>query len=301
MRTASKPGPSRWIRPVGSLLSLGLFAWLIVRLDWSAVWVQLSAISWWSISLAVGFYLLSQAFNTLRWCALLWAHNVNITFWQALRITWSGIFASNFLPSTIGGDGLRMAAVYPYAKRKTVAVGSVALDRLINMAAMTCLVPLPLIMFGSKWNALLTLTLPFRPRALAEKYFPKIAAALREWRGRPQAFLWAFLIAWPSNLTAMFSTWLIARQLGMDVTFWQVAAVQTVTYFLAVLPISVNGYGVREVTYATLFAALGASLEQASALAVITRFLIVLVTIPGALWVSTIAASIVENDLQNEA
>ncbi len=297
-RGSSTKAALRW---GGTLLSLGLFAWLILRLNWSVVWIQLSEISWWAIALAVGFYLLSQAFNTLRWCALLWAHDVNITFWQAFRITWSGIFASNFLPSTIGGDGLRMAAVYPYAKSKTVAVGSVALDRIINMAAMTCLVPLPLIMFGAKLNTLLALALPVNPRALTEKYFPKIAAALREWAGRPQAFAWAFLSAWPSNLTPMFSTWLVARQLGMDVSFWQVMAVQTVAYFLSVLPISVNGYGVREVTYAALFVALGASLEQASALAVITRFLIVLVTIPGAVWVSAIAARMVEKDLQSEA
>ncbi len=286
---------STWVRWIGTLLSLGLFAWLILRLDWNLVWTQLRGVAWWAILLASASYLLSQAFNTLRWCALLWAHDVKITFWQAFRITWSGIFASNFLPSTIGGDGLRMAAVYPYAKSKTVAVGSVALDRVINMAAMTCLVPLPLVMFGGGvgQNGIL-------PYFLAEKYFPKIVAALREWAGRPLAFVWAFLAAWPSNLTPMFSTWLVARQLGMDVSFWQVMAVQTVAYFLSVLPISVNGYGVREVTYATLFVALGASLEQASALAVITRFLIVLVTIPGAIWVSNIAASVIEKDLQSE-
>jgi uncharacterized membrane protein YbhN (UPF0104 family) len=292
--TSQRRPLSAWVRWIGTLLSLGLFAWLIARLDWNLVWTQLRGVAWWAILLAGASYLLSQAFNTLRWCILLWAHNVKITFWQAFRITWSGIFASNFLPSTIGGDGLRMAAVYPYAKSKTVAVGSVALDRVINMAAMTCLIPLPLVLFGAKLNALLALALPINPRALVEKYSPKIAAALREWANHPMSFVWAFLSAWPSNLTPMFSTWLIARGVGMDVSFWQVMAVQTVAYFLSVLPISVNGYGVREVTYATLFVTLGASLEQASALAVITRFLIVLVTIPGAIWVSKIAADVIE-------
>jgi len=294
VNAAQKTSWGLWLRRVGTLLSLGLFAWLILRLDWNLVWAQLQGVAWWAILLAIGFYLFSQAFNTLRWCLLLWAHEVKISFWQAFCITWSGIFASNFLPSTIGGDGLRMIAIYPYTRRTTVAVGSVVLDRIINMAAMTCLLPLPLVMFGPKLNALMALALPFSPRTLTEKYFPKIAAALREWAGRPAGLIWAFLAAWPSNLTAMFSTWLVARQLNMDVTFGQVMAVQTVTYFLAVLPISVNGYGVREVTYTTLFAALGASLEQASALAVITRFLIVLVTVPGAIWVAKVAANVVE-------
>lgn len=282
------------LRWTGSLLSLALFLFLVTSLEWNQFLTQIHQLTLESIALAVLFYFLSQIFNTLRWCSLLWTHGVAITFWQALQITWSGIFASNFLPSTVGGDGLRIIAVYPYTRSKTVAVGSVVLDRILNMAAMFCLLPLPLLTFGEKWPALAISLLPFRGRVLLERYFPKILAALREWVDHPQAFLWAFLVAWPSNLTAMFSTWLIARQLEMQVTFWQVAAVQTVTYFLAVLPISVNGYGIREVSYSALFVLLGASLEQASLLALITRFLIVLVTLPGALWISRVTTQVIE-------
>jgi len=102
------------------------------------------------------------------------------------------------------------------------------------------------------------------------------------WAARPAAFLWAFLAAWPSNLLPMAATWVLARALGMSVTYWQVVGVQTVTYFLSVLPISVNGLGVREVAYTTLYVALGASLEQASSLALLTRLLTTIITLPGA-------------------
>jgi hypothetical protein len=281
------------VRWLGTFLSLGLFLWMVlVYIDWNSVLSYIGGIYWGALVLALGLYLASQAFNTLRWCALLWTHGVKITYWQAFRITWSGIFASNFLPSTIGGDGLRMVAVYPYAKSKTVAVGSVALDRLINMAAMTCLIPFPLALFGGKLWTLVAITLPFNFKALFERYFPKLAGAVREWAARPRAFWWAFLAAWPSNLVFMLAAWIVARQLGMEISYVQVMAVQVVTYFLSVLPISINGLGVREVTYTTLFVWLGASWEQASTLAVLTRFLIMLETLPGALWVSTVAADV---------
>jgi glycosyltransferase 2 family protein len=283
-----------WIRWIGTILSLGLFAWLVTRLDWALLADKLAGLNPWVLALALGLYLASQAFNTLRWCVLLWAHSVPVTFWQAFRIAWSGIFASNFLPSTIGGDGLRMAAILPYTRSKSVAFGSVALDRLINMANYACLLPLPLWTFGGKLNTLLALALPFDLRQLAEKYFPKIAGALREWASRPAAFGWAFLAAWPSNLAIMLANYVIARQLGIEISFAQVMAVQTVGYFLSVLPISINGYGVREVTFTTLLVSLGASLEQASAMAVITRFLAVLVTVPGALWFSRVASDVAE-------
>lgn len=283
-----------WVRWIGTILSLGLFAWLVTRLDWPLLADKLTGLNPWALALAVGLYLASQAFNTLRWCVLLWARGVSISYWQAFRIAWSGIFASNFLPSTIGGDGLRMAAILPYTRSKSVAFGSIALDRLINMANYACLLPLPLWAFGDRLNLLFALALPFDLRQLADKYFPKITGALREWASRPAAFGWAFLAAWPSNLAIMLANYVIARQLGVEISFAQVVAVQTVGYFLSVLPISINGYGVREVTFTTLLVALGASLEQASAMAVITRFLAVLVTVPGALWFSRVASDVAE-------
>jgi uncharacterized membrane protein YbhN (UPF0104 family) len=318
------------LRLAGSLLSTALFIWLISRQKWDVVLDKAAGLAWWAVLLAFGFYLISYGFNTLRWCLLLWAQEVKLPFWKAYRLTWAGNFASNFLPSTIGGDGFRMLAVHPYTKSKSLSIGSVALDRILNMAAMACLLPAPLLIFGSSLMSLrasrfpaseaisrltngllfkgdchaaieprLAMTfIPFGLGKLFEKYFPKVVAAFRLWAAKPWSFVYAFLAAWPSNLFPMAATWLLARQLGMDVSFWQVLGVQTVTYFLSVLPISVNGYGLREVAYTTLYSALGASLEQASTLALVTRFLTVLSTIPGALWLSSVvtgAAGLDEN------
>jgi len=293
---------ARIVRIAGSLISTALFVWLISRQKWDVVFDKAAGIALWAILLTVLFYLLAFGFNTLRWCILLWAQNVKISLWQAYRISWAGNFASNFLPSTIGGDGFRMLAVHPYTGSKTISIGSVALDRIINMANYVCLLPVPLILFGATLRDLLghllghttravpltALALPPGLQKLFEKYFPKILAAFRAWASKPWAFVFAFLAAWPSNLLPIAATYLLAHQLGMEVSFWQVLGVQTVTYFVTVLPISVNAIGLREVAYTTLYTALGASVEQASTLALVTRFLTVLATIPGAIWLSSV-------------
>lgn len=278
-----------WLRWGGSLLGAALFIWLLARQNWAVAWRGLTALSPFSLALALGFYLLGQGFNTLRWCILLWAQGVKISYPQALKISWGGIFASNFLPSTIGGDGFRVLAVYPFTRedpqqdgQKSLAFASVALDRLINMAAMACLLPLPLTMFGAGVFSLKMLLLPPAFTRLLERLAPKIIGAFRRWAARPAAFGWAFLAAWPSNLLPMAATWVLARALGMEIGYWQVVGVQTVTYFLSVLPISVNGLGLREAAYTALYAALGASLEQAASLALLTRLLTTLLTLPGA-------------------
>ena len=277
------------VRIAGTLISTALFVLLISRQKWDVVFDKVTGVAFWAILLSLLFYLLSYGFNTLRWCLLLWAQDVKISFWKAYTLTWAGNFASNFLPSTIGGDGFRMLAVHPYTGKKTISIGSVVLDRIINMAAMACLIPAPLIIFGSSLRSLLgsAIVLPPGLQKLFEKYFPKFVNAYRSWASRPSALIYAFLSAWPSNLFPMAATYLLAHQLGMNVSFWQALGVQTVTYFLSVLPISVNGYGLREVAYTTLYAALGATVEQASTLALLTRFLTVLSTIPGAIWLSS--------------
>ncbi len=286
------------VRWAGTLLSTALFIWLIVRQDWRTVLEKSTAITLWALALALALYFLGQMINTLRWHILLRAQQVEVSYWQAMKLAWAGVFASNFLPSTIGGDGFRMVGVYPYTRRKTIAIGSVALDRVVNMSAMLCLLPVPFLVFGTTLGRLLSVTivLPDWLQRRFDRYFPKITGAFRTWAAHPSAFLWAFLVAWPSNLVPMAATYLIARQLGMHITYWQVVGVQTVTYFLSVLPISVNGYGLREVTYTTLYASLGASLEQASALALVTRLLTVVVTIPGALWLGKAVGDVAENE-----
>jgi glycosyltransferase 2 family protein len=296
------------IRLAGTLISTALFVWLISRQKWDVVLAKTTGIAPWAVLLFIAFYLLSYGFNTLRWCSLLWTQGVKISFWQAYRLSWAGNFASNFLPGTIGGDGFRMLAVHPYTGRKAISIGSVALDRIINMAAYVCLIPVPLMIFGRclwspgtcSWIAngipFNSIFLPFGLQKLFEKYFPKVVSALWLWAAKPWAFVYAFLAAWPSNLLPMAATYLLARQLGMNVTYWQVIGVQTVTYFLTVLPISVNGYGLKEVAYTTLYTALGATLEQASTLALVTRLLMVLSTIPGAIWLTSTVTSVVGLD-----
>jgi len=283
----------------GTLVSTALFVWLISRQEWEIVLEKATGIAFWAILLASVLYLLAFGFNALRWCVLLWTQQVKITFWQALRLSWAANFTSNFLPSTIGGDGLRMLAVHTYSGRKIISIGSVVLDRIINMAAMACLLPAPLIVFAASLGKLFsggTAVVLAGLQKLFERYFPKVVAVFHTWASRPWAFGVAFLVAWPSNLFPMSATYVLAHQLDLNVTFWQVISVQTVTYFLSVLPISVNGYGLREVAYTTLYVALGATLEQASTLALVTRFLMVLTTIPGAIWLSSALRVVTELD-----
>jgi len=65
-----------------------------------------------------------------------------------------------------------------------------------------------------------------------------------------------------------------------------------ITYFITLLPVSVNGYGVREVAITGLYMQVGATFEQAAALAIVSRVMLVAETLPGVLWAPRLVAGV---------
>jgi len=92
----------------------------------------------------------------------------------------------------------------------------------------------------------------------------------------------ALIASWVGILVFFFAIWLLAQGLGIDVSFMQVAGITAVTYFLALIPFTINAYGLRELSIIALYSSLGASAEQAAALALLSRFLMLISSLPGA-------------------
>jgi len=128
------------------------------------------------------------------------------------------------------------------------------------------------------------------PRQIS-RWLRKILDAFLVWRYRKDALGWGLLIALVARLSVFSAVWILARGLDITVTIPQVIGVGAITYVLSLLPISINGFGLREVTMTTLYLQLGATLEQASALVVVTRFILMVETLPGALWISDMLVS----------
>ncbi len=297
----------RWIRWAGTILSSGLFIWLLTRQDWHKLWVTVSSISVWIIPLVFVLYFLGILGNALRWYLLLRAQEIKISYWEVLRIVLIGNFASNFLPSTVGGDKVRIVSAARFAGwALSVASGGVGL--FLNLLVMFTLLPFSWFALGmegslgiaslswSKYDGVhfsggLLAGLFEKFRVSMMNWLKKLYTAMMVWRHRLDAVFLAFLVSWGARALVFYAVWLLARGLGMQVTLWQVIGVGALTNVLSVLPISINGLGLREVTMTALYTQIGASLEQASALVVVTRFILMIETLPGALWISDMLAT----------
>ncbi len=297
MRRFSGVSRKRAAQWLGTLFSLGLFAWLLARQDWASTWVYVRRVPPWTPVLALGFYLLSNLGNAWRWYMVLRLGDIPLPYWTAAKIVFLGAFASNFLPSTVGGDTVRYLSLLRFTDKKGAGLVSLVVDRLLKMASMLSVAPLSALFFAP----LLREMLGGRPAA---GMFSLPAAARRRlkqgwevltlWFQRPAAFARALGAAWLSIFPVFLGMWLVARGLQIPVDLPRVMGASVVTYFFTLLPFSVNGYGVREVLITALYASLGAGVEQAAALAVITRLLMLAATLPGALWLPEILALVAE-------
>ena len=279
----------RWVRLTGTAVAVALLIWWLLKQDWATLWIALRRLSWPVLLAAFALYWLGMALNAARWYAVLRGMGLQVPWPKALRLTFAGAFASNFLPSTVGGDALRVTGLLGGRASAAQALTSVVVDRLLNLVTMYTFLPLTWLTYGATLREVLpiqagmALALPL-PRGWRARLDDALRG-LRALRRSPRALAGGLALAWLSLITPFTATWLVARALGISVAWYEVAGTTVITYTITLLPIALNGYGVREVSIAALYPLLGATPAQALTLAFVTRFLMAAVTLTGAAWV----------------
>jgi len=94
------------------------------------------------LALASILCLASILLTFLRWYVLVRAQALPFTIYNALRLGLIGYFLSTFLPGSVGGDIFKAAFLAREQERRTVAVATVIIDRVIGLWALFWLVAL---------------------------------------------------------------------------------------------------------------------------------------------------------------
>lgn len=236
-----------------------------------------------------GLVFLRYIFQTFRWLFLLRAQRVQFSFAQAFRLVLTGLFASNFLPSTIGGDVIRLIGIAPAAGGVVVSGASLVVDRAIGVMSMIPFLPISMAVLGNmglgNTTAMGALTLlPQNIRSRVEGSLKTLKEALQLWMSKPWSLALAFLFSTMGASVYIAGIWLLAKGIGIEVSLFEVAGISAVTYFVTLIPISINGYGVREIGIVALYTQLDVSVLEATALALVSRMIMLSVSLPGAIW-----------------
>jgi uncharacterized membrane protein YbhN (UPF0104 family) len=91
------------------------------------------------------------------------------------------------------------------------------------------------------------------------------------------------------------SIYIILDDLGNPISFWMIAGLWSLTYFITQIPISINGYGLQELSF-TFFMSKVAGVPPAVGLstAVILRAYFILSSLPGAFFLPSIMSAMAE-------
>ncbi len=284
----------RSARLIGTFVTLALLFYLLAR-HWAEIADALARLGAETLVLGLVLIGLSRVAVAVRWAVLLRGAGAPLAPGQALRLTFAGLFASNFLPTTIGGDVVRLAGGMALGVEGAVCAASLVADRVVGATGMLVALPfglqalwsaagLPLVAWGAAavspedgwWRRAWRKALGFGRRLLA---------AMAAWLRRPQALAAALAFTW-LHMALLFATlWLLLRAMDEPVDFLRVGGLWSLVYYVSLLPFSLNGLGIQELSLTVVMTRLGGvSMEAALALAVLVRVLYMLASLPGAVF-----------------
>jgi uncharacterized membrane protein YbhN (UPF0104 family) len=229
----------------------------------------------------------------MRWRVRKDAHCAVIPILRAARYTFVALFFSQILPSTIGGDAVRVwlvardgvgwtNAIYSGITDRAVGVFALALFVLLGIPASFALIHDPLarvvlmlmgcasilapavfIVIGAReWSALNHFSATRHLNAAAH-------TAYRIFSSR-RASLWVLVLSLIIQLLTIAAVWLAAKSVAAPFTLFDATLLIPPVLLIATIPISIAGWGLREGAMVMAFSYAG--LSQADGLLVSALF-----------------------------
>jgi glycosyltransferase 2 family protein len=308
----SRPSRARslTISAIKVAVSVGLLALLFSRVDVSRLWsvARQASPAWLAIALLLYFGMVLA--SAVRWGLLLRAQHVTLSYAFLTQSFLVATFFNNFLPSNIGGDVVRITDTAKAAGSKTLATTVVLIDRgigLLGLALMAATgaslmhrmavgpVGPAMLWAGFGLGAIIATPALLMPETATRVLQPlrvfhqewvdarieKLTYALTRFKETPAALAGCFAgaVVVQAVLVAFYVA--IARSMNIPIGFAELAVIVPVSFIVQMVPVSVNGFGVREATFGFYFTRLGLPLESALLVSFVGAALIMLFSLTG--------------------
>ena len=227
-----------------------------------------------------------------RWQTLLSGVGASLPLRDLLKAFLVGNFFNQFFPSTIAGDVARGWRIRRGLGSTTLSLTVVTSDRLIGlvgisavalvvlvlrrdflisaptvwwalMAGLVAMVTGALLASHRRLSALLTAAIESPRLGRFGEQASQAYRGLRQLWNTPSVLMRALALAMLLQIVIMCHFAYLAFVLRVDVGYWDLASLIPVVSIATLLPISINGIGVREVTLASLGSLVGLSTEDA--------------------------------------
>lgn len=251
---------SRTLRIILSVAVLALVLWFAAPREVGQA--LLSAHPGW-IAFATACLLAQIWLSALRWQITAQALDLPVSRRFALREYGLSVAANTFLPGGVLGDLGRILRARHFGWRDAAA--SVVIERLAGQVALAMASLGGLVIWLGVWRTALVAALALGICAALARSFPKAARlAYKAWADpgpwQAQLILTAAILA--LNLTGF---WAAARAVGLALEFSTALALIPLTLLAMLVPLTINGWGLREGLAALLWPLMGIATAQAVA------------------------------------
>lgn len=282
-------------RIIGSMLVLGVLLFFLPR-DSLAQALDAFSVELWIAGVAC--YLCLHLIGVAKWRMLINAGGGGLSFTQAIRCYYYGLFGNTFLPSVVGGDIIRAGLAFRLAHSKSAVVLGGLVDRTIDSLGLALvasigafLIPMSLdeksrsIFWGfaaimiplAVLISIVILKLPVQRLTVKwRRRLVKLRRSARLLAKQPYKVLVAFLAVVILQVSqVIINCWLGRLALMMNVSFLTWLFVWPVAKLSAMAPLTQGGIGVREAVQGTLFVPFGVSMEKAVAAGLMFQAIII--------------------------
>ena len=290
-------------------ISVALLWLLFANVDAAAVFDQASRAHIGLLVAALLSFLVLAVVQAYRWTVVLRAIGARLGQIQATLTVLIGLFFNQTLPSTIGGDAVRIWRVHKLGLDLGRAVNGVMVDRLSALAALllVAIVGLPKLhglLGGAAFWVIPAFIVAGALGFVALMTFDRLPPGFMRWRlvaaiGRLSADARRALID-PAygpaviglslfiQIAVSSTIWLIAVALHVEVGWFDCLILVPPVMLISMVPISIAGWGVREGAMVTALGLVGVAATDALAVSIVYGVIVSLVGVPGGvIWALT--------------
>lgn len=288
-------------------ISAALIYWILQGSDLGEIFAAVGGADGRLLALAFSLHVAGLVLSAYRWRLLLRERGMDVSVFCLLESIIVGIFFNNFLPSTVGGDAYRAYDSWRLGQSRSDAVAVVFIDRFLGLLVLMLFALLAFLASGQMtrdipylylWLLLGTAVMLaatwlmfMTPRWLPELFgrvrlpfgnkIMSILEAFLAFQGQWVLLFKALGISILLQANVVIHYYLIARALSLPIPFYSFFLIVPLATVITLLPISVNGIGVRENVHVFFFAPFAVLKPEAVAFAWIAYSMVLVQEIVG--------------------
>ncbi len=276
-------------------VSLILIGWIVYKVDLGKVWeIVQHAKGWWLLA-ALCLHVFGYWVSGERWKVLLKAQGVDVPLSMTIKSYLVGTFFNQFLPTIVGGDVVRGMDTAKPCGSLTKSLTIILFERFTGIIVLLMLVSTGILLQIGRFKevsywpifvlvffvaatviflwmegfnlSFLERKIPFKFGKAIIRKIDTVLGILVQFRSHPWPLVKVILWGLALQLTFILHYYLLSIAFSLHLRFSFFMVVIPVIFLLSMLPVSINGIGVRENLFVYFFAKASVSPEKSLALA----------------------------------